>query len=64
MALAISAFSKGCDVTLWSPFKEEVNLLNEKRTNKRLLKDIYLPDGIKITDEEFMEIYKRKKCSV
>lgn len=51
MALAISAASKGCDVTLWSPFKEEVQLLNEKRTNERLLKDIYLSDEIKITDD-------------
>ena len=27
MALAIGAFNKGCDVTLWSPFKDEVELL-------------------------------------
>ena len=51
MALALSAFSKGCDVTLWSPFKEEVELLNSRRTNERLLKDIYLPQEIKITDD-------------
>lgn len=51
MALALSAFSKGYDVTLWSPFKEEVDMLCEKRTNERLLKDVYLPEGIAITDD-------------
>ena len=51
MALAISAFKNGCDVALWSPFKEEVELLNEKRTNEKLLKDIYIPKEIKITDD-------------
>ena len=51
MALAIGAFNKGCDVTLWSPFKDEVELLLKNRTNERLLKDIYLPEQIKITDD-------------
>ena len=51
MALAISAFKNGCDVTLWSPFEDEVKLLSEKRTNERLLKDVYLPEGINITTD-------------
>lgn len=51
MALALSAYKSGCQVTLWSPFKEEVNLLREKRTNERLLKDIYIPEEIEITDD-------------
>ncbi len=51
MALAISAFNNGCDVTIWSPFKNEVNTLLEKRTNEKLLKDIYLPEGINITTD-------------
>lgn len=51
MALALSAYKKGTDVTLWSPFKEEVELLNSKRTNERLLKGIFLPEDIKITDD-------------
>lgn len=51
MALAISAFNNGCDVTLWSPFKDEVEQLLKNRTNERLLKDIYLPKQIKITDD-------------
>lgn len=51
IALAISAFNSGNDVTLWSPFSEEVSLLLEKRTNEKLLKDIRIPDGVKITDD-------------
>lgn len=51
IALAISAFNNGNDVTLWSPFGEEVSLLLEKRTNEKLLKDIRIPDGVKITDD-------------
>lgn len=51
IALAISAYNNGCDVTLWSPFEDEVKLLQEKRTNEKLLKDIYIPEGIEITDD-------------
>lgn len=51
MALAIAANNSGNDVTLWSPFLEEVNLLLEKRGNERLLKGVILPDDIKITTD-------------
>lgn len=51
MALAIVAFNNGNEVTLWSPFSEEVNLLLEKRGNEKLLKGVILPDGIKITND-------------
>ena len=51
IALAISAFTKGHKVNLWSPFESEVNLLREKRTNEKLLKGVFLPDGINITDD-------------
>lgn len=51
MALAISAFSGGNNVTLWSPFEEEVKMLSEKRCNERLLSGIKLPDGINITSD-------------
>lgn len=51
IALAISAFNNGCEVNLWSPFKEEVDMLSAKRTNEKLLKDIRIPDGIMITDD-------------
>lgn len=51
MALALSAYNKGNEVTLWSPFEAEVSLLNEKRTNERLLKDVFLPENIKVTSD-------------
>ena len=51
IAMGISAFNCGHDVTLWSPFKEEVELLENNRTNERLLKDIYIPKEIRITDD-------------
>ncbi len=50
IALALSAFKNGNQVALWSPFKEEVDSLREKRTNEKLLKDIYIPKEIEITD--------------
>ena len=51
MALAISAFNNRNRVTLWSPFQTEVDLLKEKRTNEKLLRGIFLPDGIEITTD-------------
>ena len=51
MALAISAYNNRNDVTLWSPFQEEVDLLLEKRTNEKLLRGVVLPEGIKITTD-------------
>ncbi|MBQ2136091.1 MAG: NAD(P)-dependent glycerol-3-phosphate dehydrogenase [Clostridia bacterium] len=51
MALAISAHNSGNEVTIWSPFENEVNLLLEKRTNEKLLKDVYLPKEINITND-------------
>lgn len=51
MALAISAYNSGCNVTLWSPFKEEVELLSKERTNEKLLKGVFLPADINITDD-------------
>ena len=51
MALAVSAHLSGNNVTLWSPFDEEVKMLTEKRCNEKLLSGIVLPDGIKITSD-------------
>ena len=51
MALAIVANAKNHTVNIWSPFKEEVDSLLEKRTNERLLKDIYLDGRIGITTD-------------
>lgn len=51
MALAISAHSSGHEVTLWSPFKDEVEALLKNRGNERLLSGVRLPDGIEITTD-------------
>lgn len=51
MALAIAAFNNCNDVTLWTPFDEEANLLLEKRGNEKLLRGVVLPSGIKITTD-------------
>ncbi len=51
MALATVAASKNHTVNIWSPFEDEVNLLLTKRTNERLLKDIYLSEEIGITTD-------------
>lgn len=51
MALAISATGAGNNVTIWSPFEEEVKMLSEKRTNERLLAGVTLPESIKITTD-------------
>ena len=51
MALAISKTSSGHDVTLWSPFKDEVDALLKNRGNERLLSGVRLPDGIEITTD-------------
>ncbi len=51
MALGLTAFNCGHSVTLWSPFEDEVKLLNQKRTNEKLLKGVVLPNEIAITDD-------------
>ncbi len=51
MALAISAYNNSNEVTLWSPFPEEVEMLKVKRTNEKLLRDVFLPQGIEITTD-------------
>ena len=51
MALALTAYKNGNKVTLWSAFSEEADALRQNRTNERLLKDIFIPDGILITDD-------------
>ncbi len=51
MALAIAAFNNRNDVTLWTPFAEEAELLLEKRGNEKLLRGVVLPSGIKVTTD-------------
>lgn len=51
MALALCAYNNGCKVTLWSPFEDEVEILKTKRTNEKLLKDVFIPEDIEITSD-------------
>lgn len=51
MALGLSAYNCSHNVILWSPFEAEVQMLLSRRTNEKLLKDIYLPDDMDITTD-------------
>ncbi len=51
MALALSAFSNRNQVTLWSPFESEVEMLKKNRTNEKLLRGVFLPKEIEITTD-------------
>lgn len=51
MALAISANYCGHEVSVWSPFEQEVAQLKEKRANDRLLPGVVLPEEIEITGD-------------
>ena len=51
IALALNAFQSGHDVTLWSPFENEVEMLTEKRTNPKLLSGVFIPKEIHITSD-------------
>lgn len=51
IALAITAYDSGNDVTLWSPFKEEVDMLSKERESKKLLSGVKIPEDIKITTD-------------
>ena len=49
IALAMSAQRNGHNVTLWSPFEQEVKELSVARESKKLLKGVKIPDDIGIT---------------
>ncbi len=51
MALAISAFGNRNQVTLWTPFSEEAEMLLKTRTNEKLLRGIFLPKEIGVTTD-------------
>lgn len=51
IALAISAHKNGHKVILWTPFEEEAEMLQKKRTNEKLLAGIVIPDDIEITTD-------------
>lgn len=51
LALALTLDSNGHNVTVWSPFQNEVQTLLEKRANEKLLPGITIPESIKITSD-------------
>ncbi len=50
IALGLHSFSLGHCVKMWSPFKEEVDMLCEKRESEKLLKGVKIPEEILITN--------------
>ncbi len=50
-AIAISAYNCGHEVSLWSPFEQEVNDLIKNRENVKLLPGIKIPTDITITTD-------------
>lgn len=51
LALALVLYENGNTVTVWSPFKAEVESLNTTRANEKLLKGIKIPEDIAVTDD-------------
>lgn len=51
IALAMSANNNGHNVTLWSPFENEVLEIATKRESRKLLKGVKIPENINITTD-------------
>lgn len=51
LALALTLDANKHNVTVWSPFENEVNALLKNRNNEKLLPGITIPDSIKITTD-------------
>lgn len=49
IALAVTAHRLGHRLTLWSPFPQEVELLNATREHQKLLTGVKIPDDIAVT---------------
>lgn len=52
ISLAVMTAKNGHDVTLYSSFKDEIDLLLKERENKKLLPGIKIPEEILLTNEE------------
>lgn len=50
-ALAILCCDCGYDVSMWSPFEEEINYLSTKREHTKLLPGVHIPERIDITGD-------------
>lgn len=51
IALAKTFYYNDNKVSMWSKFKDEVEIVNLKRENKKLLPDVKIPKDIEITDD-------------
>jgi glycerol-3-phosphate dehydrogenase (NAD(P)+) len=51
IALALTAFNRGHQVSMWTCFEQEANELLEKRCSKKLLPDVKIPREISITTD-------------
>ena len=49
MALSSILIDNNCDITMWTKFEEEKNLLDETRQNEKLLPNFKISEKIKIT---------------
>lgn len=50
IGLALTAWRAGRDVTIWSPFEEEIDSIKKTRENARVLPGIHIPKEIKLTN--------------
>ncbi|MDD4699824.1 MAG: NAD(P)-dependent glycerol-3-phosphate dehydrogenase, partial [Oscillospiraceae bacterium] len=50
-ALALTAFHCKHEVTVWSPFESEINMLKNDREHKKLLPGVIIPDEINFTTD-------------
>lgn len=51
IGLALTAWRAGRDVTIWSPFEEEIKEIKNTRENARVLPGIHIPEDIKLTNK-------------
>lgn len=49
LALTSILYDNKCDITLWTAFNDEKEMLEKERCNKNRLPDFYIPNNIKIT---------------
>ena len=49
ISMSVTQAKNGHNVTIWSAFENEINLLKEKRCNANLLPGIYLPESVEIS---------------
>ena len=51
IAISISLFNNGNNVSLWS-YKTETNeIMKKTRQNEKVLKDVFIPEGVNLTDD-------------